>query len=77
MRCKQFTYICSVNNDKDFKIMTMIFSKLNPDVRFNAINTYCSFMNCKGLEAQVDEFLLNNKSILFNEEGYLMLHEVK
>ena len=55
----------------------MIFSKLNPDVRFNAINTYCSFMNCKGLEAQVDEFLLNNKSILFNEEGYLMLHEVK
>ena len=55
----------------------MTFSNLNPDVFFNAINTYCSFMNCKGLEAQVEEFLLNNNNILFNEEGYLLLHEVK
>ena len=55
------------------------FKNLNPDVKFNAINTYCKLMNCRGLESQVDLFLNSKEgsSVMFNEEGYIMVHDVK
>jgi hypothetical protein len=56
----------------------MKFTELNPDVLFNAINTYCLHMNCRGLESQVDTFL-NGKyggNIKFYEDGNLILHKI-
>jgi|688.fasta_scaffold2240109_1 hypothetical protein len=50
------------------------YNELNPDVKFNAIITYCKVMNCFGLENQVDIQLSKVKNIFFNEEGYLIKH---
>ena len=54
------------------------FNNLNPDVKFNAIKTYWDFMNCRGLENQVDIVLQSKygSKIMFNEEGYIILHNV-
>ena len=54
------------------------FNELNPDVLFNAINTYCRHMNYVGGEAEVDAFLSSKhgKRIKFDEEGNIILHKV-
>ena len=54
------------------------FSNLNPDVLFNAINTYCKVMKCQGLESQVDIFLKSKagSKIMFNEDGYIITNDV-
>ena len=58
--------------------MTYSYLYLNPDVLFNAIYTYCKHMNCLGLEAEVDVYLQSKagRSIRFDEEGYIILHNV-
>jgi len=60
------------------EIKKLSFNELNPDVRFNAIYTYCKYMNCFGLESQVDIFLSgkHGKEVMFNEEGNIILHEI-
>lgn len=52
------------------------YNNLNPDVKWNAIRTYCKIMNCFGLENQVDIYLSKSKNIFFNEEGYLIENKI-
>jgi hypothetical protein len=63
---------------KNASNVKLSFNELNPDVRFNAIYTYCKCMNCFGLESQVDIFLSgkHGKKIMFNEDGSIILHEI-
>jgi hypothetical protein len=58
--------------------MTYSFNKLNPDVLFNAIYTYCKHMNCFGLESKVDSFLSskNGQRIRFDINGNIILHKI-
>lgn len=55
--------------------MIYTFNQLEQDAKWKAIYTYCKHMNCFGLENQVDNFLSNNKSIKFNTDGYIILHD--
>lgn len=70
-------YICKVNKAQNKNINEMItYNNLNPDVKWNAIRTYCKIMNCFGLENQVDIYLSKSKNIFFNEEGYLIENKI-
>ena len=53
-----------------------IYNNLNPDLKHNAIITYCKVMKCVGLESKVDLFLCKSKNIFFNDEGYLIKNEI-
>ena len=54
------------------------FNQLNAEAAIlaNAINTYCKHMNCRGMEAQADDFLQSKfgQNIKFYEDGTLFLH---
>ena len=58
------------------EIKKYTYNELNPDVKFNAIRTYCELFNCFGLENLVDIQLSKSKYACFDEEGYLIKHPV-